>query len=189
MGLLGAAGAAVAISITAERYSLKRQTVALGTAAGAFAASLAAEGPLRALLQGAALAGLGVAIVDLVRSFLQGTASAASSDDTTVRLERPDPQTDAGAQQPASAERVVDTRDDRGSAVVDANLVPPEHVEHLSRVYRGLDEDERQTLSAMNATGPIERVTARRAELLRRSPRDAVAFLRRFVLGAERGRS
>jgi hypothetical protein len=74
--LVGAASAAVAISLAMERTASKHQWVALGSAALAFALSQATSGPTRAFLLGAAIAGIGVAIVELVRSLYQRAATA-----------------------------------------------------------------------------------------------------------------
>src|SRR6185312_7156000 len=74
--LLGAAGAAVAFSVAAERFAIKRQTAALGCAAVAFGLSQATSGAARALFQGAALAGIGLAIVELVRTLRQDRPAA-----------------------------------------------------------------------------------------------------------------
>src|SRR5258706_14299717 len=72
--LVGAAGAAAMICAAAERFGIKRHVVALGGAAAAFAASRATTGTARALFQGAALGGIGVAIFELVRALRQQPA-------------------------------------------------------------------------------------------------------------------
>ena len=67
--LVGAAGAAAAISAAMERYGDTGQAVALGTAAVALVLSQVASGPARAFLEGATIASIGIAILELVRSF------------------------------------------------------------------------------------------------------------------------
>jgi hypothetical protein len=62
--------------------------------------------------------------------------------------------------------------------------VAPDAVSHLSAVCGLLDESERQVFSTFNATAPTETVDATRDELLRRSPADAVTYLRRVVFPA-----
>ena len=115
--LLGAAGAAVVISIATERFAIKRQTAALGGSAIAFAVSRATSGTVRALFQGAALAGVGLAIVELVRTLRQGAVSAASSGNGAAPTSRSE--TDAVAQEPPLA---TNTESERHSAARSAEL-------------------------------------------------------------------
>src|SRR6185312_8386047 len=221
--LLGAAGAAVAFSVAAERFAIKRQTAALGCAAVAFGLSQATSGAARALFQGAALAGIGLAIVELVRTLRQDRPAATPSGvtqqpaDAITRSElqaafaaaQPQHVAAADGEQPKQVDdsvhalaielvRGVRTNESphaapvvavRGANIpaVDAGAsISAKAVEHLLRVYGLLEERERRTVSAINATRSIEEVAAQRVELLRRSPSDAVAYLRRFVLGTNR---
>jgi hypothetical protein len=208
--LIGAAGAAVAIAIATERAAGKRQTVALGGAAVAFAFSQATSGATRAFFQGAAIAGIGVAIAEWVRSLRQAAVSPAPRP-TTVPAAQPEKTTDTSpaSDTPAVAERepspppaaqfqpapdaaseapaghrVDSLSTERELAVAPAGALSPEAIEHLSKVNALLAENERRTLSSLNATASIAEVTTLRSELLRRRPADAVAFLRAILRAA-----
>ncbi len=67
--VLGAAGAGAAITVAAQRLAVRRQAVAFGGAAIAFAASRATDGATRSFFEGATLVSIGIGIADLVRSF------------------------------------------------------------------------------------------------------------------------
>jgi hypothetical protein len=85
--LIGAAGAAMAIIVATERFAIKRETAAIGGAAIALAVSQATSGTVRALFQGAALAGIGLAIVELVRIFRGGARAGEPSSSVAPSLD------------------------------------------------------------------------------------------------------
>jgi hypothetical protein len=203
---VGAAGAAVAIAIATERAAGKRQTVALGGAAIAFAFSQATSGATRAFFQGAAIAGIGVAIAEWVGLLRQGAAPSSNAvpgpqrSKTDATVPAPEPaKTDATAPPPGMSSSAENASSPAPAAELQTparNLASPLHafapaaspspeaIEHLSQVNALLSENERRTLSSLNATASSAEVTALRNELLRRRPADAVAFLRAILRAA-----
>jgi hypothetical protein len=248
--LVGAAGAAVAITVATKRLAWQRERAAFGGAAIAFAASRATTGAARALFEGATLVGIGLGIAELVRLIGQpaeatlqhhpatppsdkirradleraiaevqarNAAAASDRDDIRATLER-DLQTivreELGAAKARSAQahtavserreqslrtvesiveappmdgepsRVDEENENRIETHRHAVEVAPDAVEHLIAMNSLLEDSERQTLSTANATAPMDVVEARRDELLRRPPADAVDYLRRVELPA-----
>jgi hypothetical protein len=200
--IVGAAGAAVAITVVAERFVVKRHTVAIGGAAIAFAASRATSGAVRAFCEGAALASIGIAIVELVRTLrgdvgatdqhraaTEPTASdkrSASEESVTATHPPPAPLIDGeGRLREAAAGDVVTRKDlEEGltRATRPATEMPKPTVEPLDEIGSRLSAEEHATLNELRKTAPRPIVAEVEQQLRSMMMDDAVRFPRLNIL-------
>ena len=91
------------------------------------------------------------------------------------------PSRDAAVLVPVAHEEMVAANDVSAAADVSETDVDPAMVEHMQAIYASLDGDERRRWSTMVATMPKDDFAQIRAELLQRTPTEAVAYLRSRV--------